>query len=289
VALQRTTREVWAAEGGFIPYEIENQQPRQDVPESFIKGASWRVVNAIERYHAQSSAPEYSSGEEHWYPVEFNTERACWTEIRWIENLEVGGHWEAFRIAGPDLGLDITLQDAADQDRIDHARRIHSQSPDRTPTTRTSTPSVVSEASNIQVRSPAPQRGSNQIIALQLAESLHIQEPIMSRTMTMEPAAGTINPHTGHMEMPMHPDEVALHRAIGPDQADPPSDRDVTIHQEYHSDGRVVDHQDKAQEEDHSAEDPQEEEDHRVAEDPQKDSHSLCHKRHNQEDSMATN
>jgi hypothetical protein len=33
----------------------------------------------------------------------------------------------------------------------------------------------------------------------------------MSRTMTMEPAAGTINPHTGHMEMPMHPDEVALH------------------------------------------------------------------------------
>jgi hypothetical protein len=190
VALQRTTREVWAAEGGFIPYEIENQQPRQDVPESFIKGASWRVVNAIERYHARSSAPEYSSGEEHWYPVEFNTERACWTEIRWIENLEIGGHWEAFRIAGPDLGLDITLQDAADQDRIDHARRIRSQSPDNTPTTRTSTPSVASEASNIQVRSPAPQRGSDQIIALQLAESLHIQEPIMSRTMTMEPAAG---------------------------------------------------------------------------------------------------
>jgi hypothetical protein len=224
VALQRTTREVWAAEGGFIPYEIENQQPQQDVPESFIKGASWRVVNAIERYHARSSAPEYSSGEEHWYPVEFNTERACWTEIRWIENLEVGGHWEAFRIAGPDLGLDITLQDAADQDRIDHARRIRSQSPDNTPTTRTSTPSVASEASNIQVRSPAPQRGSDQIIALQLAESLHIQEPVMSRTMTMETTAGTINPHTGHMEMPMHPDEVALHRAIGPDQADPPSD-----------------------------------------------------------------
>jgi hypothetical protein len=96
VALQRTTREVWAAEGGFIPYEIENQQPRQDVPESFIKGASWRVVNTIERYHARSSAPEYSSGEEHWYPVEFNTERACWTEIRWIENLEIGGRWEAF-------------------------------------------------------------------------------------------------------------------------------------------------------------------------------------------------
>jgi hypothetical protein len=30
-------------------------------------------------------------------------------------------------------------------------------------------------------------RGSDQIIALQLAESLHIQEPVMSHTMTMEP------------------------------------------------------------------------------------------------------
>jgi hypothetical protein len=142
-----------------------------------------------------------------------------------LRTLEIGGHWEAFRIAGPDLGLDITIQDAADQDRIDHARRIRSQSPDNTPTTRTSTPSAASEASNIQVRSPAPQRGSDQIIALQLAESLHIQDPVMSRTMTIEPSTGVINPRTGHMEMPMHPDEVALHRAIGPDQADPPSDR----------------------------------------------------------------
>jgi hypothetical protein len=149
VVLQRTTREVWAAEGGFIPYEIEGQ-PQQNIPEPFIKGASWRVVNAIERYHARSSAPE-ESGQEHWYPVEFNTECACWTEIRWIENLEIGGHWQAFRIAGPDLGLDITLQDAADQDCIGHARRIQSQSPDNTPTTRTSTPSIASEASNIQV------------------------------------------------------------------------------------------------------------------------------------------
>jgi hypothetical protein len=47
----------------------------------------------------------------------------------------------------------------------------------------------------------------------------------MSRTMTMEPVAGTINPHTGHMEMPINPDDAALYRAIGLDQADPPSDR----------------------------------------------------------------
>jgi hypothetical protein len=213
VALQCTTREVWAAEGGFIPYKIEGQ-PQQNVPESFVKGASWQVVNAIEQYHARSSAPE-ESGQECWYKVEFNTERACWTEIHWIENLEISGHWQAFCIAGADLGLDITLQDAADQDRIDHARRLQDQTTDETPTTCTSTPSETSEASAIQLQSPALQRGSNQVIAFQLAESLHIQEPVMSRTMTMEPVAGTINPHTGHMEMPMNPDDVALYRAIG--------------------------------------------------------------------------
>jgi hypothetical protein len=48
----------------------------------------------------------------------------------------------------------------------------------------------------------------------------------MSRTMTMEIPAGTINPHTGHMEMPMNPDDVALYRAIGPDQPYPPTNRE---------------------------------------------------------------
>jgi hypothetical protein len=47
----------------------------------------------------------------------------------------------------------------------------------------------------------------------------------MSRTMTMEVPAGTINPHTGHMERPMNPDNVALYCAIGPDQPDPPNNR----------------------------------------------------------------
>jgi hypothetical protein len=48
----------------------------------------------------------------------------------------------------------------------------------------------------------------------------------MSCTMTMEVPAGTINPHMGHMEMPMNPDDVALYHAIGPDQPDPPTNRE---------------------------------------------------------------
>jgi hypothetical protein len=218
VVLQTTTRELWAAEGPFEAYKLQGPVQRE-IPERFIKAAVWRVYNGIERYHARSTAPEESSSE-HWYTVEFNFEHLCWVEIHWIENLEIGGHWQVFCIAGEDLGLDITAQDAADQDRDDQARRPQ-DTIDKTPTTRTSTPSVASKASAIQVRSPVPQRGSDQIIALQLAESLHIQELVMSRTMTMEPATGTINPHMGHMEMPMNPDNIALYRAIGPDQPDP--------------------------------------------------------------------
>jgi hypothetical protein len=140
------------------------------------------VSNDITPSQTHQKSPVQNAGTQ----LSSTFEHLCWVEIRWIENLEIGGHWEAFRIAGEDLGLDITPQDAEDQDRLDRTRRIRSTI-DETPTTRTSTPSVASEASAIQVRSPAPQRGSDQIIALQLAESLHIQEPVMSRTMTMEP------------------------------------------------------------------------------------------------------
>jgi hypothetical protein len=62
-------------------------------------------------------------GLRNWYPVEFNTEHACWAEVCWIENLEVGRHWEAFCITGEDLGLDITILDTADQDQLDNTRR----------------------------------------------------------------------------------------------------------------------------------------------------------------------
>jgi hypothetical protein len=58
-----------------------------------------------------------------------------------LKNLEIGGHWQAFCIAGEDLGLDITSQDAADQDQLDRARRPR-DTVDKTPTTQTSTPST---------------------------------------------------------------------------------------------------------------------------------------------------
>jgi hypothetical protein len=114
VVLQTTTRELWAAEGPFETYILQGPV-RREIPERFLKAAEWRVHNGIERYHARSTAPEEFSSER-WYAVEFNFKHLCWVEIRWIENLEFRGHWEAFCVAGEDLGLDITSQDAANQD-----------------------------------------------------------------------------------------------------------------------------------------------------------------------------
>ena len=100
---QETTRLKWERMGPFVPFEVARSRT-QHVPEEYRKNAHWGIVDGDESYHAKSLV----EGDEHWYPVEFISDRACWVEIHWHENLEQGGHWEAFRIAGPDLGLDIT-------------------------------------------------------------------------------------------------------------------------------------------------------------------------------------
>jgi hypothetical protein len=170
-------------------------------------------------------APE-DSGHSNWYPVEFNFEQVCWVEVHWVEPVAGEGYWQAFRIAGEDLHLDITPAELAEQDQVEAEQRAqlaaavtaYRESANNTPTSRASMPS--SRASVIQI-CPSPQvPGSHdQEITDQLAESLHINRP-MSPTVTMEIPAGTINPITGHME---NADDLALHRAIGPDQPDPPS------------------------------------------------------------------
>jgi hypothetical protein len=211
MALQQTTRELWAQQGPFEPYIIHGVT-HQNIPGIYIKGAVWNDQSIPPRYHAQSSAPEeYTSGT--WFPVEFNEEHVCWVEVHLQEPAGSEPYWQAFRIAGEDLGLDITqgnvelhLQDTAITNYRESVASSHSS--------RASTPSV---ASIIRPR-PSPYRlGSrDQEIANTLAESLHINEP-MSNTLTIP--TGTINPVTGHI----NEDDAALFRAIGPDQLDPPS------------------------------------------------------------------
>jgi hypothetical protein len=213
VALQQTTRELWAQQGPFEHYTIHGI-PQQNIPEIYIKGAVWNAQANPPRYVAQSSAPE-ESGTGTWFPVDFNEEHVCWVEVRLQEPAGSEAYWQAFRIAGQDLGLDITQGDV---ELHLQSTTLHSyrESVASSHSSRASTPSVPS----IILPRPSPhQPGSrDQEIAHTLAESLTIHEP-MSNTLTMEVPAGTINPVTGHVDA----DDAALFRAIGPDQPDPPS------------------------------------------------------------------
>jgi hypothetical protein len=213
VALQQTTRELWAQQGPFEQYTIHGV-PQQNIPEIYIKGAVWNAQADPPRYVAQSSAPE-ESGTGTWFPVDFNEEQICWVEVRLQEPAGSEAYWQAFRIAGQDLGLDITQGDVETHLQ---ATTLHSyrESITSSHSSRASTPSV---ASAIRPRPSPYQPGSrDQEIAHSLAESLNINDP-MSNTLTMEVPAGTINPVTGHVDA----DDAALFRAIGPDQPDPPS------------------------------------------------------------------
>jgi hypothetical protein len=213
VALQQTTRELWAQQGPFEQYTIHGV-PQQNIPGIYIKGAVWNAQADPPRYVAQSSAPE-ESGTGTWFPVDFNEEHVCWVEVRLQEPAGSEAYWQAFRIAGQDLGLDITQGDVENhlQDTTLHSYR---ESIASSHSSRASTPSV---ASVIRPRPSPNHPGSrDQEIAHSLAESLNINDP-MSNTLTMEVPAGTINPVTGHVDA----DDAALFRAIGPDQPDPPS------------------------------------------------------------------
>jgi hypothetical protein len=213
VALQQTTRELWAQQGPFEHYTIHGV-PQQNIPEIYIKGAIWNAQSDPPRYVAQSSAPE-ESGTGTWFPVDFNEEHVCWVEVHLQEPAGSEAYWQAFRIAGQDLGLDITQGDVETHLQTT-TLTSYRESVASSHSSRASTPSVPS----ISRTRPSPflPGSRDQEIAASLAESLNINAP-MSNTLTMEVPAGTINPVTGHV----NDDDAALFRAIGPDQPDPPS------------------------------------------------------------------
>jgi hypothetical protein len=94
MALQQTTRELWAQQGPFEPYTIHGIT-QQNVPEIYLKGAIWNAQSIPAWYHAQSSAPE-ESGSGTWFPLKFNEEHVCWVEVHWIEPAGSKGYWQAF-------------------------------------------------------------------------------------------------------------------------------------------------------------------------------------------------
>jgi hypothetical protein len=170
MALQQTTRELWASQGPFKSYMVHGV-PQQNVPTEYLKGAVWKTDVIPARYYAQSSAPE-ESGLQSWYPVEFNQEHICWVEVRWAEPAGSEGYWQAFHIAGEDLGLDITQEEVESYIARMLGINNYRESIASLPTTCVSTPS---ELSIVRPRPSPYQPGSqDQEIAQTLAESLNI-------------------------------------------------------------------------------------------------------------------
>ena len=158
----------------------------------------------------------------------------CWAEVRLLDREEdwdpEGPQWEIFRPAPAKLGCDIYLTELT----AEELRHITEGSEAQTSHTRTPAPSetsedtAASEPEQIQVLSPEPpSTGEQQLTAL--AESLHISPQFpMSNTITIQAATttqqpfGVLDPVTRRM---MDLDDAAIHRAIGPDQPDPPPGR----------------------------------------------------------------
>src|ERR1700677_2672884 len=224
VASQQTTRQAWANATGqhaFHPYDTIRSSAQ--VPEVLRKRSQWRTDTGREDRYFSHTEEEPNL----FIPVEFDIDHHCWVEIQWITEPEtsvVADHWQVFRTAREELGLDITIEER-DQHIINEPSTpgsfrapLNTSTPiSRAPSPSTSTssrPSII----NLFPDLVSPQ--TQEII--RLAEILHIATEPMSQTITMQAQVGTIDPNTGHM---LTNDDVAVNRAIGPDRADPPSGR----------------------------------------------------------------
>ena len=198
VAEPSTSRELWQDEG-FTPYQI-HRTTTQNVPLAFVKTTRWESEDDSLGYFARSTIVVEGQGNP-WVPVEWNSEHSCWVEIRWTHNGPGDGHWEAYQIARPELGLDITPQDFEALHQAREVTQIADSTPSRVEraTTPTTPPSVIRI-----FESPYHTRPSTPTDRItQLAEALNIQDNQMTNTAVTTEAItaqiGRIDPQTGHM------------------------------------------------------------------------------------------
>ena len=207
MAETRSSQVVWE-EQGFIPYRVDREQA-QNVPTHFVKAARWETIDSDLGYYARSTVVT-EGAENPWIPVEFNSATLCWTEIVWVHNGPGDGHWQAFRPAPPELGLDIFKSDF----HAVVAPREVPQIPDTTPSCPSSPPSQTdSRASVFVVQASLPP--SPQPVA-QLTNQMGTT--VVTKTVVAQ--IGTIDQETGRM---FTTDNAAAARAAGPDRPDPPT------------------------------------------------------------------
>ncbi len=191
-----TTKDRWV----FAPYSLD-QRGERDVPLIYLKEARWRTVRGSTGYFV--NIPTRPS---QYYPVEFNHNFVCWTEITWNTPLQ---RWNVERPTGPDYRCDIfedEVQTAGQVGLIDGQPLLTP----RTPAPSTEDEDEGSEHSENTIESGAPGNTTEEERLADLAESIHINPPAMTtmteqtRTAMEEPVllrrevTDEINPNTGH-------------------------------------------------------------------------------------------
>jgi len=141
-----------------------------------------------------------------YYPVEFNHNFVCWTEITWNTPQ---ARWDVERPMGPDYRCDIF------EDEVQMAGQVGPIDGQLPPTPRTPALSTEDEEGSKQsdkmVESGAPGNTTEEEQLANLAESIHIYSPPMATAtetrewITEEPASyfrreitGEIHQETGH-------------------------------------------------------------------------------------------
>jgi len=154
-----------------------------------------------------------------YYPVEFNHNFVCWTEITWNAPQN---RWDVERPTGPDYRCDIFEDEVRTAGQVGLIDGQHVPNP-RTPASSTGDEEEEggSEDSKNTAETGVPGNTTKEEGLADLAESIHINPPEM--TTMMEPVeittegatylrretVGEINPQTGHRARTVE-DEVAL-------------------------------------------------------------------------------
>ncbi len=189
-----TTKDRWV----FTPYSLEGRG-EWDVPLIYLKEARWRTIRGSTGYFVNIPTRPAQ-----YYPVEFNHDFVCWTEITWNAP---HNRWNVERPTGPDYRCDIFEDKVQTAGQVGPIDRQPPQTP-RTPAPSTEDEGEGSERSDNTVESGAPGNTTEEERLADLAESIHINPPVMATmtepTRTEEPAflrreaTSEINPRTGH-------------------------------------------------------------------------------------------
>ena len=223
-----STEDYWV----FTPYNLE-LRGTNDVPERFRAQAQWEGHHSAGTgYYARSTHGNVPIA------VEVNYDHLAWAEIRRDRN---NNEWTAFRIAADDLQLSIPLSTLTEEELRNILRTPEGdessegseeseeaeQPPNHFRDTRPSTPPSSPPQRAISTMNNTPERITiyhDEEIGLlaQRAESLTINEAGINATRTQEIPGRIIDPVTGHVPGADPANNLAVFRAFGPDQPDPP-------------------------------------------------------------------